>query len=453
MRIAVWHNLPSGGGKRALYDQVRGLVAKGHEIEAWCPPTADQSYMPLSDLVPEHIVPLPLKAHMKGQPSFLQKLHPVHWNARVRLRAMRQHCRLCAQPINAGGFDLFFGAGCMFFHTPRIGPFIKIPSVVYLQEPHRPFYEPSPDLPWVAMSWSARDLLDRTFWRKALLRRLRLPGMRIQAREERLDAMAYDRILVNSLYSRESVLRTLGVNSKVCYLGIDTEKFVNQHQARERFAICVGACIPDKNIGLLISSLAKVPVANRPRLILVANIYSEPYLEKMQALAAQGGVNFELKLRIADSELIDLLNRARMMLYAPRLEPFGLAPLEANACGLPVIAVAEGGVRETVMEGVNGLLVEHDPDSMGKAIERLLVDDALHRHLSEEAHRTVNAKWSLPTSIDRLEENLIALIGLGASQGSDFTRVRALVESLPEKPVPTCGRVLGDNLHPTRSRH
>ena len=37
------------------------------------------------------------------------------------------------------------------------------------------------------------------------------------------------------------------------------------------------------------------------------------------------------------------------MLYAPRLEPFGLAPLEANACGLPVIAVPEGGVRETVV--------------------------------------------------------------------------------------------------------
>ena len=95
----------------------------------------------------------------------------------------------------------------------------------------------------------------------------------------------------------------------------------------------------------------------------------------MRALAAQSGVNFELKLRIDDSELIDLLNRARVMLYAPRLEPFGLAPLEANACGLPVIAVAEGGVRETILDGINGLLVEHDPDSMGTAIERLLVDE------------------------------------------------------------------------------
>jgi glycosyltransferase involved in cell wall biosynthesis len=314
----------------------------------------------------------------------------------------------------------------MFFHTPRIGPFIQIPSVVYLQEPHRPFYEPSPDLPWVAMSWTARDLFDRFFWRKALLRKVRLPGVRIQAREERLDAMAYDRILVNSLYSRESVLRVFGVNSRVCYLGIDTEKFVNQHKARERFAICVGACIPDKNIELLILSLAKISAASRPSLILVANIFSEPYLERMRALAAQSGVNFELKLRIDDSELIDLLNRARVMLYAPRLEPFGLAPLEANACGLPVIAVAEGGVRETILDGINGLLVEHDPDSMGTAIERLLVDDGLHRRLSEEAHRAANTKWSLQLSIDRLEQNLMALISPGAPESSDSIPARAL---------------------------
>jgi glycosyltransferase involved in cell wall biosynthesis len=44
------------------------------------------------------------------------------------------------------------------------------------------------------------------------------------------------------------------------------------------------------------------------------------------------------------------------MAYAPRLEPLGLAPLEAGACGLPVVAVAEAGVRETVVDGITGSL-------------------------------------------------------------------------------------------------
>jgi len=45
------------------------------------------------------------------------------------------------------------------------------------------------------------------------------------------------------------------------------------------------------------------------------------------------------------------------MVYSARLEPFGLAPLEANACATPVVAVAEGGVRESIRNGVNGVLI------------------------------------------------------------------------------------------------
>src|SRR5216683_3299275 len=57
VKIAVWHNLPSGGGKRALYYHVRGLVERGHTVESWCPPTADVSYLPLRELIPEHTKP------------------------------------------------------------------------------------------------------------------------------------------------------------------------------------------------------------------------------------------------------------------------------------------------------------------------------------------------------------------------------------------------------------
>jgi glycosyltransferase involved in cell wall biosynthesis len=96
------------------------------------------------------------------------------------------------------------------------------------------------------------------------------------------------------------------------------------------------------------------------------------------------------------------------MLYAPRLEPFGYAPLEANACGTPVIAVAEGGVRETIQDGVNGILVEHASASMAAAIERLMLDDELHRNLSIQAHKLAREIWSLGPSIDRLEQRLLA---------------------------------------------
>ena len=61
MNIAIWHNLPSGGGKRVLYDQVRGLVERGHTIEIWCPSTADQQFLPVKGLVKENISQINIK--------------------------------------------------------------------------------------------------------------------------------------------------------------------------------------------------------------------------------------------------------------------------------------------------------------------------------------------------------------------------------------------------------
>jgi glycosyltransferase involved in cell wall biosynthesis len=222
--------------------------------------------------------------------------------------------------------------------------------------------------------------------------------------------MAFDRILVNSFFSREGILRAFGINSTVCYLGIDTERFIDQNKQREGFVVCLAALLPNKNIEFLIQSLSKVRSAMRPKLVLIANMVYEPYLAKLRELAAASGVNIDLKQRIDDAELIDILNRARMMLYAPRLEPFGFAPLEANACGVPVVAVAEGGVRETVQDGVNGLLVQHEPQSMAEAITRLLVDDELHRRLSRSARELVISKWSLQSSVDELERSLKTLV-------------------------------------------
>jgi glycosyltransferase involved in cell wall biosynthesis len=168
--------------------------------------------------------------------------------------------------------------------------------------------------------------------------------------------------------------------------------------------------VREKNIRFVIESLGAVSQP-RPRLVWVGNIAVPAYLAELKQLAAALQVDFEPRTRIADEEIGDLLNRAAMMVYAPRLEPFGLAPLEANACGVPVIAVAEGGVRETIIDGVNGLLVEHDPRAMAQAIERLRDQKEYARQLGESGARLVHEKWSLGASIDRLERRFAEVLG------------------------------------------
>jgi len=105
-----------------------------------------------------------------------------------------------------------------------------------------------------------------------------------------------------------------------------------------------------------------------------------------------------------------ILNRATAMVYTPILEPFGLAPLEANACGLPVITIAEGGIRETIINNVNGLLVDYDKQAMANAVELIISDKAYARKLGENAHKLVIEKWSWSDAVKRLEKRFVDIL-------------------------------------------
>lgn len=398
MKIAVWHNLPSGGGKRALYNHVSGLLRRGHTIEAWCPPTADSTFLPLSGLVRENVVALDWPA-----PKRLSDKWQVTLETGRLLAAMDAHCRTCAEQMAADGFDILFANSCMLLRTTSIGRFSTLPSVLYLQEPYRWLYEALPRLPWLAPPRTGATMAGLKAW---FLDWRDIRNKRLQAREEVENAAAFDRVLVNSHFSRESLLRAYGLDSDVCYLGIDTGHFVPQHLPREDYTVGFGSITPEKNLQFCIEAVGNT-AAPHPKLVWIGNVATPSYLQEMQALAVARGVVFEPKVGIPDHEVLDILGRATVMLYAPRLEPFGLAPLEANACGVPVLAVAEGGVRETIVDQVNGLLVDSHPAAMGAAIQRLRDDPAFTRRLGAAAREAVETKWGMEQATRRLEQHLL----------------------------------------------
>ncbi len=400
MKIAVWHNLPSGGGKRALYDHVRGLVARGHSVEAWCPPTADRAFLPLTSMVPEHVIdlawPVPPRRADKWQ---------ITLEVERSIAAMDAHCRRCAEAINQGGFDVLFANACQFYRTTSIARFAAIPTVLYLQEPYRYLYEAMPRLCWLAPARRDGAGLRLANLRASFSDIRRVRNWRIQVREEVDNAATFTRILANSYFSRESILRAYGLDSTVCYLGIDVDHFVHRRLQREGFLVGFGSITWEKNLRLAIDAVGAV-APPRPKLIWIANYADRTLLAEMTDLAISREVVFEPMIRISDAQVLDILNRAMALIYAPRLEPFGLAPLEANACGLPVIAVAEGGVRESIVDQVNGLLVEHDASSIAAAIERLRADPGLARQLGISGRMAVETKWSLTAATDRIEQQL-----------------------------------------------
>ena len=404
MKIAVWHNLPSGGGKRVLHAHVAGLVGRGHHVESWCPVSADQSYLPLDTLVKEHV--RPLDGWHPGPPDFWKKKRDLLDRGAHRITAMIRHSRQCADEIARGGFDLVFANTCQAFASPFIGRYVASPKLLYLQEPARMLYEALPELPWLApdnfgLPWHHPRRL-RARLRDAVV----LPALRRRAREEVVNARAFDTVLVNSQFSRESTLRAYGVDARVCYLGIDTETFRPLDLERRRFVVALGSFQYTKGVDTAIEAVACLPLP-RPPLVWIANAsHAGGYVEQMTRLAREREVDLQLHLKLPDTEVVRLLNEAAVMLYTSRLEPFGLAPLEANACGTPVVAVAEGGVRETVRDGLHGSVVGRDPAQIAEALGRLLDDPAGARAIGCRAAEHIAQEWSVARSVDRLEAEL-----------------------------------------------
>lgn len=123
-------------------------------------------------------------------------------------------------------------------------------------------------------------------------------------------------------------------------------------------------------------------------------------------------------MNVVDRELAELLSGAAAMLYTSRLEPFGLAPLEANACGTWVVAIAEGGVRESIIPGLNGTLVDDDdPGAIAAGLTPFVTDLELATSMGVRARAHVLKNWSWDAARIRLSAFLEGVGRLSSSPG------------------------------------
>jgi len=226
------------------------------------------------------------------------------------------------------------------------------------------------------------------------------------ARIDKENASAAARILTNSFFSRESILRAHGLNSFVSYLGVDTTVFRRLRREKGDYVLSVGSCDSFKGYDFLIRALSRLESRLRPRLIIVSNTVDIRWRGWLEQLAANKNVIVEFRVLLADEDLVELYNRAVAFLYAPYLEPFGLAPVEAMSCGTAVIAVKEGGVRESIIHDQTGMLIERDEVMFAEAVKELLVDRTRRDHIEERAVECVHAFWTLQHAGQRLLWNL-----------------------------------------------
>jgi glycosyltransferase involved in cell wall biosynthesis len=402
VRIAVYHDLPSGGAKRALFNYAKGLVGRGHTVDVYAPPTADEDFLDLRPIASGyHEVPL-----RSGPPPGLAGSAAARELARYAMLrwGVVRHSRAVAAAIDARGYDVAFVHHCRFTQAPYVLELLATPSVYYCQEPRRPSFEYSVRHHATSSS-PGRRLLERGH--QAAFESFLRPRDIRAARSATL-------ILANSSFSVESIKRAYGRYARLAYLGIDLEGFRPTPGARRDGVISVGALHPSKGHRLVIEAAAAVAEGERPVVHVVADRSSDEHGRELADHADRLGVTLRLHEGIDDGTLVGLYGAARVAVAAAELEPFGFTPLEAMACGTPVVAVREGGYRETVVDGVNGRLVERDPRRLGEAIAALVAGGEDWERLSRGAVESAG-RWTVERAVTRLEAILVDLVGAPAA--------------------------------------
>jgi glycosyltransferase involved in cell wall biosynthesis len=207
--------------------------------------------------------------------------------------------------------------------------------------------------------------------------KLMRPVMARLARWDRDTAERTDRYVAISHYVAGRIGRYYNREATVVYPPVDTEFFHPGAVPAEHFALVVSALVPYKRIDVAIAAcrLARVPLK-------IAG--SGPDRAALEREAASAGADVQFLGRVSDETIRDLYRRAAVTLL-PGEEDFGIVPLEAQACGRPVVALGRGGARETVVPGETGLLVdEMAPDAfagaIAQAIEQRFDATAIRRH-------------------------------------------------------------------------
>lgn len=176
--------------------------------------------------------------------------------------------------------------------------------------------------------------------------------------------------------------------------------------------VSVGRLVPRKGFDTVIAAMQEMPSAE---LVIVggpdkSELDHDPEAQRLLRVAARQGVADRVHLygAIARDEMPMLLRSADVVAATPWYEPFGIVPLEAMACGVPVVASGVGGMLDTVVPGVTGTLVSpRSPRQCADAIIPMLRDRRLRADLGRAGRARVRELYTW----DRVARDTAAIYG------------------------------------------
>lgn len=205
---------------------------------------------------------------------------------------------------------------------------------------------------------------------------------------DRLAAQRVDKYMTNSEFVRSRIRKYYRSEAKVIYPPVDVDLFTPSKDTDD-FFLAVGRLVPYKRFDLLVDTFN---ISGLPLKICGTG----PEMKHLKKRAQKNIIFLE---NATDSELSSLYSHCRAFLF-PQCEDFGIAPLEAMACGRPVIAYGKGGALETVVKDKTGIFFQE------QTVESLL--DALNRFSRMKFDSEKIRKHALSFSPKHFEESFMS---------------------------------------------
>jgi glycosyltransferase involved in cell wall biosynthesis len=171
-----------------------------------------------------------------------------------------------------------------------------------------------------------------------------------------------DVFLANSKYVAERISRLYGREAEVLPPPVDTKRFKTAVREPEDWYLVVSALVPYKRVDHAIRSCSDMAVP-------LKIVGTGPEMNALKKLAAKLNVDVEFVGFASDEKLVDYYRRAKALLF-PGVEDFGIVPVEATACGCPVIALALGGVLDSMTEETAVFYGEPTVQGLKQAMKR-----------------------------------------------------------------------------------
>ncbi len=359
MKIAFFHEVPFGGARRVV-DEFGRRLGKNHTVDLYYVDEKEESQI------------AGIFARTFYFPFFPKKWSGNDWQTRlykdtVELFKLSLLHKAIAELIDKEQYDFIFVHPSKFTQAPFLLRFLQTKTVYFCQEPLRMVYDDFLNkLPHSSFLKNGYESLSRTV-RKAI------------------DSVNIDRaclVIANSTFSKNEIQKAYGKEAEVCYLGVDEELFMPQEGKKEYDILFLGQKVAVEGYDLLEDAL-------------------DLFDRKIVVKVIERGKNGE---GILDSELVKEYNKARLVVALSRNEPFGLVVIEAMSCGVPVVAVKEGGYMESVIDEETGFLVERNPNMLYKKIEKLLADEKMRKVFGENGRKRVLKDWTWKKSVARFEK-------------------------------------------------